>query len=73
MARAASRDLTLQNKSKQEASEADAWRGICSSGCYRAKTDKKKCKCHGEHHGKERTDQLEENKITQYCQQEEPA
>ena len=51
---ATSRDLTLQNESKQEASEADVWRGICSAGCYRAKTDKKKCKCkcQGKLHGK---------------------
>jgi len=74
MAKATSRDLTLQNKSRKENSAND-WRGICSAGCYKAKSDKKKCKCkcQGEHHGKERTDQLEENKITQYCRQEETA
>ncbi|MCJ7559619.1 hypothetical protein MUO79_03245 [Candidatus Bathyarchaeota archaeon] len=37
----------------------EGWKGICSSGCYMAKTDKKKCKCkcHGEHHGKGRTNE----------------
>lgn len=65
MAKAVSRDLTLQNKSRQEASEADAWRGICSSGCFRAKSDKKKCKCkcQGKLHGKAHVKNIEEMKI----------
>jgi hypothetical protein len=64
MARAASRDLTLQNKSKQENS-ADDWRGICSSGCYKAKSDKKKCKCkcQGKLHGKAYAENIEETEI----------
>ncbi len=68
MARAVSRDLTLQNESEQEASEADAWRGICSSGCYKAKSDKKKCKCkcQGKLHGKAHTKDFEENEIDEY-------
>jgi hypothetical protein len=65
MAKAASRDLTLQNKSKQEASEVDAWRGICSAGCYRAKTEEKKCKCkcQGKLHGKAYAKNIEETEI----------
>ena len=75
MTQAAPSNSILQFKTESEKTKAEAWRGICSSGCYGAKTDKKKCKCkcQGEHHGKERTNQLEENKITAYCQQEETA
>jgi hypothetical protein len=72
MAKAASRDLTLRNKSKQEASEADAWRGICSAGCYRAKTEEKKCKCRcqGKLHGKAHAKKHEENEIDEISDQE---
>jgi hypothetical protein len=71
MAKAASHDLTLQNKRKQEASEADAWRGICSSSCYRAKSDKKKCKCkcQGKLHGKAHAKNIEENEIDKISDQ----
>jgi hypothetical protein len=70
MAKAVSRDLNLQNKSEQEASEADAWRGICSAGCYKAKSDKKKCKCkcqgklHGKAYAKQREDMLQAEHAT---------
>jgi len=42
---------------KEDPSKYKPWKGICSSRCYVAKTDKKKCKCkcHGQHHGKEHT------------------
>ena len=71
MAKAASRDLTLQNKSRKENS-ADAWRCICSSGCYRAKSDKKKCKCkcQGKLHGKAHNEKHEENEIDEISDQE---
>lgn len=64
MAKAASHDLTLQNKSRKENSAND-WRGICSAGCYKAKSDKKKCKCRcrGKLHGKAYAKQREEMNI----------
>jgi hypothetical protein len=70
MAKAASRDLTLQNKSRKENSAND-WRGICSSGCYRAKSDKKKCKCkcRGKLHGKAHAKDFEENEIDETSDQ----
>ena len=50
-------------RSELEASKAEPWKGVCSSGCYRAKSGKKKCKCRcsGKLHG--RSHQREENKI----------
>jgi hypothetical protein len=71
MVKAASRDLTLQNKSTQETSEADVWRGICSSGCYKAKSEKKKCKCkcQGKLHGKAYAKKHEENEIDETSDQ----
>jgi hypothetical protein len=68
MAKAVSRDLTLQNKSRKENS-ADVWRGICSAGCYRAKSDKKKCKCQGKLHGKAHAKKHEENEIDETSDQ----
>jgi ribosomal protein L19E len=65
--RAASHDSILQ-LTRSDASKAEAWRGVCSSGCYRAKTDKKKCKCRcgGEHHGKGHANRQEENRINDF-------
>jgi hypothetical protein len=70
MAKAASRDLTLQNKRTKENS-ANVWRGICSAGCYRAKSDKKKCKCkcQGKLHGKAHAKKHEENEIDETSDQ----
>jgi hypothetical protein len=70
MAKAASRDLTLQNKSRKENS-ADDWKDICSSGCYKAKSDKKKCKCkcQGKLHGKAYAKNIEETKIHRIANQ----
>jgi hypothetical protein len=70
MAKAASRDLTLQNKSRKENSAND-WRGICSAGCYKAKSDKKKCKCkcRGKLHGKAHFKNIEEMKINEFARQ----
>jgi len=66
MAKAASRDLTLQNKSKHE-----DCRGICSAGCFRAKTNQKKCKCRckGKLHGKAYAKNFEEMKINEFARQ----
>ena len=71
---AASQDFSQPVK-KPEASEPEPWKGICSSGCYSAKTDKKKCKCkcHGQHHGRGNIAKPEESKLTEYCQQEDEA
>jgi len=56
---------------KPEASEPKPWKGICSSGCYSAKTDRKKCKCkcRGQHHGKGNMTKPGEEMLTEYCQE----
>ena len=48
--------------------------GNCSSGCYIAKTDRKKCrcKCRGEHHGKGQICKPDEAKLTtEFCKEQE--
>ena len=44
--------------SKPKATEIKPWSGVCSSRCYSAETDKKKCKCRckGARHGKAHTE-----------------
>jgi hypothetical protein len=47
----------LKSKSpspKESEDFKEPWKGVCSSRCYFAESDKKrcKCKCRGEHHGK---------------------
>jgi hypothetical protein len=39
---------------KESAELQEPWRGVCSSRCYFAESDKKRCKCRckGDHHGK---------------------
>jgi hypothetical protein len=61
-----------QYSRKTEASKQEAWKGICSSGCYSAKTDKKRCrcKCRGVHHGKGQIHKLEEAKLTEFCEKQ---
>ena len=51
MAEAASHNLAVLPKAK---TEAPPWKGMCSSRCFMAKTDRKKCKCRcrGEYHSK---------------------
>jgi hypothetical protein len=48
---------TLKPKScslKDSEESQEPWKGVCSSRCYFAQSDKKRCKCRckGEHHGK---------------------
>jgi hypothetical protein len=71
MARTASTKPILQTKSRVEDSEAEAWKGVCNSGCYRAKSDKKKCKCkcRGRLHGKAHVKNIEEMKIDRIANQ----
>jgi len=59
---AASHDHVRCLNNDADASEAEIWRGVCSAGCYRAKTDRKKCKCRcrGKHHGKGQLSKREE-------------
>jgi hypothetical protein len=62
---------TLKSKShstKDSEAVQEPWRGVCSSRCYFARTDKKRCKCRckGEHHGKGRPDWEEEKGINEF-------
>jgi len=70
MTQAASHDF---DQSKPEDSKTEPWKGICSSGCHAAKTDKKKCKCkcRGQHHGKGNSVRPEESKLIEFHQEEE--
>jgi hypothetical protein len=65
MTQAASHDFY---QSKPEEIKSEPWKGICSSGCYAAKTDRKKCKCkcRGQHHGKGNTTKENET-LTEFC------
>jgi len=50
---------TLENK--QLPIQERLWKGFCCARCYRAKSDKKRCRCrcHGTHHGEQRLRVLE--------------
>jgi len=45
---------TLENK--QLPTKEKPWTGLCCARCYRAKSDKKRCRCrcHGAHHAEQR-------------------
>lgn len=47
--------ITLENERLPIQDARTPWRGICCSRCYRAKSDKKRCRCrcHGQHHGEQ--------------------
>jgi hypothetical protein len=53
---------TLDNK--QLPTKEKPWTGLCCARCYRAKSDKKRCRCrcHGAHHGEQRLRVLERRK-----------
>ena len=62
---------TLKSKSRSiKDSEViqEPWKGVCSSRCYFAESDKKRCKCRckGEHHGKGQANRREDRAIEDF-------
>jgi len=62
----AATQASLDPKAKLE--DPETWKGSCSSRCYVAKTDRKRCKCKfkGEHHGKSQQRKREEKAIDEF-------
>jgi hypothetical protein len=62
---------TLKSKSRvlrDSEGFQEPWKGVCSSRCYFAESDKKRCKCRcrGQHHGRGKTDSREETAIEDF-------
>jgi len=62
------RQLAAQVQTLETKSEESPWKGVCSSRCYTAKTDKKRCKCRckGEHHAKGQQRKRESKAIDEF-------